>query len=126
MESEKNEKKQTYWYLKALGVVLATAIVLWAIAIIAAKCFDFYISTDSAVSTIIGIVAGIIVIGNYAQVQDMKAELDKKIADVEKRQAENDALLSYTKSQVENFRIFTNAVDNLAQNGHTEIQNTES
>lgn len=124
MESE--NKKPSNWYWKAFGIVLATAIVLWAIAIIAAKCFDFYISTDSAVSTIIGIVAGIIVIGNYAQVQDMKAELDKKIADVEKRQAENDALLSYTKSQVENFKIITNVIDDLAQNGHTEIQNPES
>lgn len=121
MESEKNEKKQTNWYWKALGVVLATAIVLWAIAIIAAKCFDFYISTDSAVSTIIGIVAGIIVIGNYAQVQDMKAELDKKIAEVEKRRKENENLLSEVQSQFNGLKEITKIVADLAQHGHTEV-----
>lgn len=121
MESEKKEKKQTNWYWKALGVVLTTAILLWAIAIIAAKCFDFYISTDSAVSTIIGIVAGIIVIGNYAQVQDMKAESDKKIAEVEKRRKENEELLTEIQSQLDGFKEITKIVANLSQHGHTEV-----
>lgn len=114
------------WYWKSFIVVIVIAIVLWALAIIAAKQFDFYISEDSAVSTIIGVVAGIIVIGNYAQVHEMKAELDKKIADVEKRQKENEQLLAETHSQVENFKIITNVIDDLAQNGHTEIQDPES
>lgn len=80
MESE--NKKPSNWYWKAFGIVLATAIVLWAIAIIAAKCFDFYISEDSAVITIIGVVAGIIVIGNYAQLAEIRNETNKKLDEV--------------------------------------------
>lgn len=119
---DKNKEKKTIsWYWKTLGIVLLSAIVLWALAIIAAKYFDFYISTDSAVITMIGIVAGVIVIGNYAQVREMKAELDKKIAEVEKRRKENEELLSEVQSQFTGLKEITKIVADLAQHGHTEV-----
>ncbi len=119
---DKNKEKNIIsWYWKTLGIVLLSAIVLWTIAIIAAKCFDFYISTDSAVITVIGIVAGVIVIGNYAQVREMKAELDKKITEVEKRRKENEELLSEVQSQFTGLKEITKIVADLAQHGHTEV-----
>lgn len=83
---EKTESDNNGWYWKTLGFVVITTIVLWGIAIIAAKCFDFGISEDSAAITVIGAVAGIVVIGNFAQVNEIKTNLDKKIAEVERRQ----------------------------------------
>lgn len=74
------------WYWKAFFIVLVMAIILWGIAIYSSIHWEFYISKDSTVITVIGIIAGLIVIGNYAQVNEIKTNLDKKIAEVERRQ----------------------------------------
>ena len=89
---EKTKSNSNGWYWKTLVIISTTAILLWIIAIVAAKCFDFYISEDSAVITVIGIIAGIVVIGNYAQVHEIKVCLDEKIEEVEKRQKETEKL----------------------------------
>lgn len=86
--NEKTESDNNGWYWKTLGFVVITTIVLWGIAIFAAKCFDFGISDDSVAITVIGVVAGIVVIGNYAQVNEIKKDLDNRIKKVEKRQNE--------------------------------------
>ena len=71
------------WYLKTFLIVLGTAVVLWAIAIFAAQRLDFYISENDVVITVMGIVAGIVVIGNYAQVHDLEKRYEKRISDLE-------------------------------------------
>ena len=79
------------WYWKTFFIVLAMTVILWTIAISAARYFNFYITPDNAVITVIGIVAAFIVIGNYAQVHEIKAELDEKIAEVKKELKEKQA-----------------------------------
>lgn len=74
------------WYWKTFFVVLAMTVILWTIAISAARYFNFYITPDNAVITVIGIVAAFIVIGNYAQVNEIKSDLYKKIEEVTRRQ----------------------------------------
>lgn len=71
------------WYWKTFLIVLGTAVVLWAIAIFAAQRLDFYISENDVVITVMGIVAGIVVIGNYAQVHDLEKRYEKRISDLE-------------------------------------------
>ena len=122
---EKTKSNSNGWYWKTLGIISATAILLWIIAIVAAKCFDFYISEDSAVITVIGIIAGIVVIGNYAQVHEIKVCLDEKIEEVEKRQKETERLLSETLQQINDLTKISNEIDNLAQNERTKISRTE-
>ena len=122
---EKTKSNSNGWYWKTLGIISATAILLWVIAIVAAKCFDFYISEDSAVITVIGIIAGIVVIGNYAQVHEIKVCLDEKIEEVEKRQKETERLLSETLQQINDLTKISNEIDNLAQNERTKISRTE-
>lgn len=116
---EKTKSNSNGWYWKTLGIISATAILLWIIAIVAAKCFDFYISEDSAVITVIGIIAGIVVIGNYAQVHEIKECLDEKIEEVEKRQKETEKLLSETLQHINDLTQISNEIDNLAQNERT-------
>lgn len=122
---EKTKSNSNGWYWKTLVIISATAILLWIIAIVAAKCFDFYISEDSAVITVIGIIAGIVVIGNYAQVHEIKECLDEKIDEVEKRQKETEKLLSETLQQINDLTKISNEIDNLAQNERTKISRTE-
>jgi len=122
---EKTKSNSNGWYWKTLGIISATAILLWIIAIVAAKCFDFYISEDGAVITVIGIIAGIVVIGNYAQVHEIKVCLDEKIEEVEKRQKETERLLSETLQQINDLTKISNEIDNLAQNERTKISRTE-
>ena len=122
---EKTKSNSNGWYWKTLVIISATAILLWIIAIVAAKCFDFYISEDSAVITVIGIIAGIVVIGNYAQVHEIKVCLDEKIEEVEKRQKETEKLLSETLQQINDLTKISNEIDNLAQNERTKISRTE-
>ncbi len=71
------------WYWKTFFIVLAMTLLLWIIAIVAAKRFDFYITPNDGVITIIGVVAGFIVIGNYAQVHEMEEKYEKRIKDLE-------------------------------------------
>ncbi|MBO7652848.1 MAG: hypothetical protein J6S84_09105 [Bacteroidales bacterium] len=71
------------WYLKTLLVVLLTAVLMWAAAIVAANRFGMYISTDSVAVTVMGVIAGIIVIGNYAQVHEMDQKHEKRINELE-------------------------------------------
>lgn len=122
---EKTKSNRNGWYWKTLGIISATAVLLWFIAIVAAKCFDFYISEDSAVITVIGIIAGIVVIGNYAQVHEIKVCLDEKIEEVEKRQKETEKLLSETLQHINDLTQISNEIDNLAQNERTKISRTE-
>ena len=122
---EKTKSNSNGWYWKTLGIISATAVLLWFIAIVAAKCFDFYISEDGAVITVIGIIAGIVVIGNYAQVHEIKVCLDEKIEEVEKRQKETERLLSETLQQINDLTKISNEIDNLAQNERTKISRTE-
>lgn len=74
------------WYWKAFFIVLVMAIILWGIAIYSSIHWEFYISKDSTVITVIGIIAGLIVIGNYAQVNEIRNTLNEKIKEVERRQ----------------------------------------
>lgn len=59
-------------YLKLIGYVLITFVVVWILAIISNKCFDIEINSDTAIISFIGIIATFIVIGNFSQVAEMK------------------------------------------------------
>ena len=64
-------------------------------------------------------------IGNYAQVHEIKVCLDEKIEEVEKRQKETERLLSETLQQINDLTKISNEIDNLAQNERTKISRTE-
>jgi predicted RNase H-like nuclease (RuvC/YqgF family) len=60
--------------LKMLGYISAGAIVFFAVAVLAKEFFCFYITGDSIVMTLIGILATFVVVNNYAQVTEIKSE----------------------------------------------------
>lgn len=93
------------WYWKTFFIVLAMAVIIWGIAIVSSYFLDYYISDDSVAITVIGVVAGIVVIGNYAQVNEIKKDLYDKIKDVEKRQDEIvlQAMGDWKTKQVRNY-----------------------
>jgi hypothetical protein len=59
-------------YLKLIGYVLLTFVVVWILALISNKCFDVEINSDTAIISFIGIIATFVVIGNYSQVAEMR------------------------------------------------------
>lgn len=59
-------------YLKLIGYVLLTFVVVWILALISNKCFDIEINSDTAIISFIGIIATFIVVGNYSQVAEMR------------------------------------------------------
>lgn len=59
-------------YLKLIGYVLITFVIVWILALVSNKYFDVEIDSDTAIISFIGIIATFIVVGNYSQVAEMR------------------------------------------------------
>lgn len=79
-----NKNKENY-VKKALITAVAAALLFIIAAIIADKRWGLAISPDNVVLTFVGILATFIVVTNYAQVLDIKRDLDQKVALLERR-----------------------------------------
>lgn len=75
-------KKHNCFYIKIFCTILLGSIAFWALAILAHKLFQFTLSQDSIVLTLVGILATFVVVSNYAQVKEVENQFENKINEV--------------------------------------------
>ena len=93
---QKNSSARGINYWAILGISVAVAIIFWVLAFIATHFFNFCLTNDQIVATIAGVLATFVVVGNYAQVQEIRHDFEKKVDELKLQQTE------ITKSQTEN------------------------
>ncbi|MDR1417262.1 MAG: hypothetical protein LBJ57_07600 [Prevotellaceae bacterium] len=71
--------KNKWSFLIIFAVVVACAVVFWALAIVAYKCFSFALEPTNVILTLVGILATFVVVSNYMQVRDVKDEFGKEV-----------------------------------------------
>jgi flagellar motor component MotA len=87
----------TKFWIGALCITVVTAILFIGGFILVEKHFQIYAAPENTILIFIGILATFIVVSNYAQVADVKKELQKKILEVEQRMNSiTDAMSSVT------------------------------
>lgn len=105
-ENNKEEKKKNYTYLIILGITVGAAILFWALAIIAYRCFDiYYIDKNNVILTFVGILATFVVVSNYAQISEIKNDIEyiKSKKDITKEY--NTILEEYAKEEAINMLL---------------------
>jgi len=71
-------------FVKILAIVICAAVVFWLLACVSAKCLGFYIGNDQIIVTLLGILATFVVVSNYAQVENIKRDIEQQLVRNEK------------------------------------------
>lgn len=80
-----NKKRKSNYVLTSIIVVSFAALLFITMAIIASKQYGLSIHPDSVVITFVGIIATFIVVTNYAQVTDIKNDLEESIGKLDRK-----------------------------------------
>lgn len=81
----KCNKKQSNYIVTSIFIVLGAALLFMILVYVAHKYFGLHISSDHVVITFVGIIATFIVVTNYAQVSDIKKDIEDRISNLDKR-----------------------------------------
>lgn len=82
--SAKKKKKKSNYVVTSLLVAGVIAFVFIILVIVANKEWGFELSTDKIVLTFVGILATFLVITNYAQVSDIKKDIEGRLDQIER------------------------------------------
>ena len=84
--SAKEQKKKSNYVLTSILVAAGIAFFFMILVIVANKEWGFELSPDNIVLTFVGIIATFLVVTNYAQVSDIKKEMEDRISRIENAQ----------------------------------------
>lgn len=84
--SKKEEKKKSNYVLSSILVAAGIAFFFVILVIVANKEWGLSLQPDHVVLTFVGIIATFLVVTNYAQVSDIKKEMEDRISRLENAQ----------------------------------------
>lgn len=84
--SKKEEKKKSNYVLTSILVAAGIAFFFVILVIVANKEWGLSLQPDHVVLTFVGIIATFLVVTNYAQVSDIKREMEDRISRLESAQ----------------------------------------
>lgn len=84
--SKKEEKKKSNYVLTSILVAAGIAFFFVILVIVANKEWGLSLQPDHVVLTFVGIIATFLVVTNYAQVSDIKKEMEDRISRIENAQ----------------------------------------
>lgn len=84
--SKKEEKKKSNYVLTSILVAAGIAFFFVILVIVANKEWGLSLQPDHVVLTFVGIIATFLVVTNYAQVSDIKKEMEDRISRLESAQ----------------------------------------